>query len=300
MIWGTPVVSATLGETMNSPPTIRLHKYIADCGITSRRKAEGLISRGRVALNGKTITKPGVKLNPTCDIVSVEGEVIHPEAVDPCYILFNKPRGVVTTLSDPEGRKTVMDFFPMIKQRIYPVGRLDYHSEGLLFLTNDGQLAHQVMHPSFAVTKVYEVKVLGAVTANILRTLKKPYRHPGGGVRPQSVRVVGQLPEKTWLEFRLNEGRNREIRRICESADLTIDKLRRVAIGGLSIQNIAPGEFRFLSQRELKLALRLSPQSTQHPQRFISQKRTIDVRTKGTQASRTADDPYYRQYRRRG
>ena len=198
------------------------------------------------------------------------------------------PGPVVTTLNDPEGRKTVLDFIPM-KERIYPVGRLDYHSEGLLLLTNDGEMAHRVMHPSSEVAKVYEVKVFGAINAKILRILKGEHHFPNGTVRPQSVRVIKQLSGKTWLEFRLNEGRNREIRRLCEGAGLTIDKLKRVAIGGLTIQGVGQGEFRLLSKRELLLQL---------GQKFVSCKRTIDVRTKRRQEARLADDPYFLSYRR--
>lgn len=280
---------------MGNPALLRLQKYIADCGITSRRKAELLITQGRVKLNGKIITQLGAKLNPAEDVIAVDGKIIYRESIHKLYILFHKPRSVVTTLHDPEGRKTVIDFFPMIKQRIYPIGRLDYYSEGLLLLTNDGEIAHKVMHPSSQITKIYEVKVFGAVTAKILQDLKKQHSFPEGPVRPKSVRIIQQLPHKTWLEFRLNEGRNREIRRICETVGLTIDKLKRVAMEALTIQGIAPGEFRFLTKKELESYLGFSQKKSQ---RFISQKRTIDVRTKGHQQTRLADDPYYFQYRK--
>ena len=273
---------------------IRLHKYIADCGVTSRRKAELLIAEGRVRVNGKITARQGVVLNPAEDVVAIDGKIIHLESVDRLYILFNKPRSVITTLHDPEGRKTVMDFLPMVGERVYPVGRLDYHSEGLLILTNDGGMAHQIMHPSFNVIKTYEVKVFGAVTEKILKSLKCQHDFPEGPVRPQSVRVIKQLPNKTWLEFRLSEGRNREIRRLCEVVGLTIDKLKRVAIGGLSIQMVASGEFRFLTKRELESQLGFSG----HRQKFTSHKRSIDVRVKRPQGGRSADDPYYFQYRR--
>ena len=151
---------------------VRLQKYIADCGITSRRKAEELIVQGRVEVNGELITELGTKVNAGRDAVVVDGNPIDINRVEKMYLLLNKPRGYVTTLNDPEGRKTVMDLVREISERIYPVGRLDYLSEGLLLLTNDGELANKIMHPSHEVVKVYEVKVFGAVNETILKKLR--------------------------------------------------------------------------------------------------------------------------------
>lgn len=272
---------------------IRLQKYIADCGITSRRKAEVLIEEGRIKVNGRLITELGTKVDPELDVVQFDGVTLSKERIEPVYLVFNKPRGVMTTVHDPEGRKTVMDFLPRLHQRVYPVGRLDYHSEGLLILTNDGEMAHKIMHPSFEVTKVYEVKVFGAVTPDLLKELKKARQFAEGPVKPKSVRIIQQLPTKTWLEFRLNEGRNREIRRICEEVGLTIDKLRRVAIEGLSINGIAPGKFDFISKKELQKLLGMSEPAPD----YVSPKRTIHLSQKGAQATRKADDGYFLQYR---
>lgn len=272
---------------------VRLQKYIADCGITSRRKAEEFIKEGKVKVNGILVTEMGVKVSPGEDAVSVDDKVIGDSNVVPTYIIFNKPRGVVSTVIDPEGRKTVLDFLPRIHQRIYPVGRLDYNSEGLLILTNDGQLAHQIMHPSFEVTKVYEVKVFGAVDSKILKELKAERRIEDGIVRPESVRVIGQLPSKTWLEFRLKEGKNREIRKICEAVGIAIDKLRRVSIENLQLGDLKPGDWVFTNKKEIERLLGLNgfPKNT-----FRSQKRTIDVRVKGVQPCRLANDSYYKKY----
>lgn len=272
---------------------VRIQKYIADCGIASRRKAEQMILEGRVLLNNKKVTEMGVKVNPEEDVVSVDGHIITDSGVDKLYILFNKPRAVVSTVSDPEGRKTVMDFLPRIHQRIYPVGRLDYNSEGLIILTNDGEIAHKVMHPSFNVTKVYEVKVFGAIDQSLLDELKKPRQFEEGPVRPKSVRVIEQLPRKTWLEFRLTEGRNREIRRICEEVGIAIDKLRRVAIEGLTVQGLRPGDCRFLTKKEIDKMLGFNGVKAS----FVSKKRTIDLKQRGVQATRLANDKYYIQYR---
>ncbi|MBF0209146.1 MAG: pseudouridine synthase, partial [Oligoflexia bacterium] len=154
------------------------------------------------------------------------------------YVLFHKPRGCVTTLSDPEGRNSVMDYLKGIPQRIYPVGRLDYYSEGLLLLTNDGDVANRIMHPRYEVMKIYEVKTFGVITEELLRKLKKGVDTSDGPLRPHLVRVIKQLPNKTWLEFRLREGKNREIRRLCEIIGISIDKLKRVAIANLSIDGL--------------------------------------------------------------
>ena len=212
---------------------IRLQKYIADAGITSRRKAEDLILQGRVEVNGDIVRELGVKVHKNDDVVTVDGDTISPSRVEKIYVVFHKPRGCMTTLNDPEGRKTVMDYLGDITERIYPVGRLDYLSEGLLLLTNDGEFANHIIHPSGNITKVYEVKIFGAVNSDILKSLRKGVQTEVGFLKPQSVRVIKQLNSKTWLEFRLTDGKNREIRRLCEAVGLTIDKLKRVAIGGL-------------------------------------------------------------------
>lgn len=282
---------------------LRLQKFIADCGVTSRRKAEELILQGRVRVNGDKITQLGAKVDITEDVVEVDGKILSREVVDKVYILLNKPRGIMTTVHDPEGRQTVMDIIPKLKQRVYPVGRLDYHSEGLLLLTNDGEMANKIMHPSSEVVKVYEVKVFGAVTPKILSLLREKrqvFERDANGrvrkawVRPKSVRVVKQLPNKTWLEFRLNEGRNREIRKICDAVGLTIDKLKRVAIAALNIDGLAPGKFQFLTKDELVKALGM----TNLDVRFVSSKRTLDLNKKGHQDTKRANDNYFKKYRK--
>jgi 23S rRNA pseudouridine2605 synthase len=280
---------------------IRLQKYIADCGITSRRKAEQMITEGRVQINGETVTELGTKVNPNIDVIHVDGHVADLNAVDKIYVLMHKPRGVMTTVTDPEGRETVMDMVKSIAERIYPVGRLDYLSEGLLVMTNDGEIANLIMHPKYNVTKVYEVKVFGTVTEAILNKLRAGTYLEDGFVKPQSVRVVKQLPTKTWLEFRLNEGRNREIRKLCEAVGLTVDKLKRLAIGGLTIDGIAPGKFRMLSKHQLLNALGInedgSPMNTKNA-KFISSKKTIDLARNKPQPGTSADDETFHKFRR--
>lgn len=289
---------------------MRLQKYIADCGITSRRKAEQMIVNGEVKVNGLVCRELGTKVDPDHDSVEVGGQVLNLLGVEKLYVLLNKPRGVVTTVSDPEGRATVIDYCRGIDMRIYPVGRLDYHSEGLLILTNDGEMANMIMHPRYDVTKVYEVKIFGQVTESILNKLKNGMQFPEGFVKPKSVRVLEILPNKTWVEFRLSEGKNREIRRLCEACGLTIDKLRRVAIEGLTIQGLAPGNYRMLSKKELMKALNINADGSKKVQTgYISEKKTINLKEKVSRramlkrrnperASKVATDPSFSRYRK--
>ena len=255
---------------------VRLQKYIAQSGITSRRKAEDLIIQGRVRVNDQLIIELGSKVDPRADIVEVDGQVIDPMGVDSVYVILNKPRGVMTTLSDPEGRETVADIVAPLKRRVYPVGRLDYLSEGLLIMTNDGDMAQKIAHPKYEIEKVYEVKLFGRVNEAILRKLRLGTHGPQGMMRPTSVRVVKQLPNKTWVEFRLKEGKNREIRRICEAAGVTIDKLKRVSIGALSVQGLQPGEWKTIAKSELLKLMGMDKKGNlNRPVKFISAKRTI-------------------------
>lgn len=281
---------------------IRLQKYIADCGITSRRKAEVMIREGRVTINGEVVMELGTKVNIGSDIVMVDGHLADLNAVEPIYLMLHKPRGFVTTLSDPEGRETVMNLVKEISERIYPVGRLDYLSEGLLLMTNDGELANMIMHPKYNVTKVYEVKVFGSVTETILNKLRAGAYLEEGLVKPTSVRVIKQLPTKTWIEFRLNEGRNREIRRLCEAVGLTVDKLKRLAIGGLSIEGVAPGNFRLMSKAQMLGYIGLNEDGTLkqvlNQEGFISSKKTIDLKRKRPQPGTVADDETFQKFRK--
>jgi len=282
--------------------SIRLHKFIADCGITSRRKAEGYILDGRVSVNGKVVTELGTKVNPNTDVVQVDDIALEPSAIDKVYVVLNKPRAYMTTLSDPEGRPTVMELIFGVKQRIFPVGRLDYLSEGLLILTNDGDLANMIMHPKYEVEKVYEVKVFGHVNEALLAKIRRGVMTEDGLLKPKSIRVIEQLPNKTWLEFRLNEGKNREIRKICDAVDLTVDKLRRVAIEGLNIQSLPVGQYMFTTRKELLKALGLSEHGEKIALRkFVSAKKTLNVAKVARIVSKTArpaDDKKFHSFRK--
>jgi len=283
---------------------IRLQKLIADCGVCSRRKAEVLIVGGRVKVNGLVANVLGTKVNPNTDVVEVDDVMVDLMSVDKVYLLLNKPRAYMTTLNDPEGRKTVMDLVQGIPQRVFPVGRLDYLSEGLLLMTNDGDLANKIMHPRYEVTKVYEVKVFGHVNEALLNRIRKGVMTEDGLMKPASVRLIEQLPNKTWLEFRLNEGKNREIRKICEAMELTVDKLRRVAIEGLTIQGLPVGHYDFVTKKDLLKALGMDDNGerlTNLRPRFISEKRTIDT-SKATKmvgkTARLADDRKHQVFRK--
>lgn len=289
-------------KVANQELSVRLQKVIADCGVTSRRKAEGLILDGRVTVNGRTVTELGTKVNPHTDIIQVDERTIELAAVDKVYLVMNKPRAYMTTLSDPEGRPTVMDLIFGVKQRIFPVGRLDYLSEGLLILTNDGDLANMIMHPRYEVEKVYEVKVFGHVNEGILARIRRGVMTEDGLMKPSSVRVIEQLPNKTWLEFRLNEGKNREIRKICDAVDLTVDKLRRVAIEGLNIQSLPVGQYMFTTRKELLKALGLNEHGEKvQDRKFISMKKTLNVAKVAkivASTARPADDKRFQAFRK--
>lgn len=281
--------------------TVRLQKFIADAGVTSRRKAEELIVQGRVKVNGMITALLGSKVDPKVDVVEVDGSVIDLDSVDQVYILLHKPRGVVTTRNDPEGRETVMDLCKEVSERVYPVGRLDYLSEGLLILTNDGELANWVMHPKYEVVKVYEVKVFGAVSESILKKLRAGAELPDGFAKPRSVRVIKQLPTKTWLEFRLGEGKNREIRKICEAHGVVVDKLKRVAIGGLTVEGISPGNYRFITKKNILDALGMKTDGTPKydmPVEYMSAKKSVNLKAKGAQPTTLANDKAFEKFKR--
>jgi len=240
-------------------PTERLQKIIAAAGIASRRKAEEFITAGRVEVNGKTVTELGSKADPQRDHIRVDGKLLHgPER--PIYLVLNKPKGYITAASDPEGRPTVLDLV-RAGARVYPVGRLDYASEGLLILTNDGALAAQLMHASSHVPKTYQVKVSGRPTEAELGKLRSGVvlppdpKHPRAARKgsrktaPAQIRMVRDAPNP-WFEVTLIEGQNRQIRRMFETVGHHVEKIKRVRYGPLEL-DLEPGAFRPLTPAEL-------------------------------------------------
>ncbi len=234
-------------------PTERLQKIIAAAGIASRRKAEELITSGRVQINGQTVTALGTKADPEKDHIRVNGKLLH-GAQRHIYLLLNKPVGYVTTVSDPEKRPTVMNLIRGVGSRIYPVGRLDYASEGLVLMTNDGTLAHKLMKAASHVAKTYVVKVSGKPTEESISKLRGGLSiatDDGRRVRtsPAKIRLVKEGPNP-WYEITLIEGRNRQIRRMFEEVGHHVEKIKRVKYGPLAL-DVPPGKFRPLTLREV-------------------------------------------------
>jgi 23S rRNA pseudouridine2605 synthase len=233
-------------------PAERLQKIIAAAGIASRRKAEELITSGRVQVNGQVVTELGSKADPETDHIRVDGKLLHGRQRY-VYLLLNKPKGYVTTASDPEHRPTVMDLVRGVGSRVYPVGRLDYASEGLLLLTNDGDLAHQLMKAGAHMPKTYVVKVAGKPPDEAIGKLRAGLvirTDDGKRVRtsPAKVKLIRDS-ENPWYEMTLIEGRNRQIRRMFEEVGHHVEKIRRVRYGPLSL-DVEPGKFRSLTLQE--------------------------------------------------
>ena len=229
---------------------IRLQKYLAGAGIAARREAERMILAGRVELNGRVVHELGTRVDPDRDTVRVDGRRVRGSEAR-VYFLLNKPKGYLTTASDPEGRPTVLDLLPRVRERVFPVGRLDWNSEGLLILTNDGELAHRLTHPAAHVPKVYRVKVKGLVPAAALEAVRRGLFLDGRRSLPARVtRISSQA--NTWLEITLYEGRRNQIRRIFQKLGHPVLKLRRIAIGPITDRLLRPGELRRLEPDEIR------------------------------------------------
>lgn len=226
----------------------RLQKILSEMGITSRRKAEDLIFEGRVTVNGRIATI-GTKADPVKDHIKVDGKLlIKPEPK--VYIMFNKPKNVVTSLHDPEGRPTVKDFLKGVKYRVFPVGRLDYDSEGLLLLTNDGDFAHAVLHPSKKISKTYLVKVKGILEEDKIEKLKTGVKLVERMTAPVKVKRIRETENNSWLEIIIYEGKKRQIRRMLEKTGHDVLKLKRIRVDGLELGKLEPGTFRYLTPEE--------------------------------------------------
>lgn len=229
----------------------RLQKVLAKAGVASRRHAEELILSGKVKVNGKFVTELGTKVNPLKDKIYVNGKPL-PAAEKKVYYILNKPRGYVTTASDERGRKTIMDILKGVEQRVYPVGRLDYDSEGLLLLTNDGELTQALTHPSHKVKKTYQVTVKGIPEMEQLKAMAKGLELEDGLTAPADVRLVSIGEDRTSLEISIHEGRNRQVRRMCEHIGHEVLRLRRIRIGSIGLDKLKSGEFRPLILKEVR------------------------------------------------
>lgn len=228
---------------------MRINKYLSGCGIDSRRKCEQLVLDGRVRVNGKTVSALSTDVKDG-DYVEVDGKAVA-LAQRKVYIMFNKPKGCVCTVHDEKGRKTVLDFVKL-KERVFPVGRLDYDTEGLLLLTNDGELANTVTHPKNMVKKVYSVRVEGEPTEAELKRLRAGVEYNGVKYGAAQVSVLGVENNETKLEITVTEGKNHEIKNMIESLGRRVMFLKRTAIGGLRLGGLSRGEWRYLSVKEVE------------------------------------------------
>ncbi len=231
---------------------VRISKYFTDCGIMSRRAADAAVSAGEVKINGVT-AELGQKVIPGVDKVTWKGKpVVMAKDNRKVYIMLNKPRGYVTTLKDEKGRPTVIELVKDVGTRLYPIGRLDMDSDGLLILTNDGELANQLAHPKHDVSKVYYAYVDGNVTTEQLTGMCRPIEIDGKLTAPAAVRKAGYTEYHTVLEVTIHDGRNRQVRRLCEREGLIVRKLTRVSEGPLQLGNLDEGKWRHLSAKELR------------------------------------------------
>lgn len=229
----------------------RLQKIIAQAGVASRREAERLILEGKVTLNGKVVKELGTKADPDKEHIKVNGKLItRPESK--AYLILYKPRGYVTTTSDPEGRPTIMELLEKVKGRVFPVGRLDYDTEGLILCTNDGELAHKLQHPRHEVPKTYFAKVEGVPAPDEITKLRKGIKLEDGMTAPANVKLVRKVEANSWLEIIIHEGRNRQVKRMCEAIGHPVIRLKREGLAFLTLGDLKPGEFRHLTAEEVK------------------------------------------------
>lgn len=229
----------------------RLQKAIANSGYTSRRKAEDLIREGRVEVNGEVVSELGFKVKKG-DIIMIDGKAL--EGENKVYYVFYKPKGCICTLSDELGRKTVIDYFEDVQERIYPVGRLDYDTTGVLLMSNDGEFANLMMHPSSHLEKVYEVTIDGLITGDSLHSLEKGIYLEGVKTLPCKIKVVGKDTEHktTMLMIKLVEGKNRQVKKMFEAVGHKVKRLHRLQVGFINVKGLRPGEYRRLKPQEVK------------------------------------------------
>ncbi len=230
----------------------RLQKIIAQAGLASRREAEKMIAEGRVVLNGAIVSEAGTKADPAKDHIRVDGKLLKKPSRK-VYLMLNKPKRCITTRSDPEGRQTVMDLITGVKERVSPVGRLDYDTEGLLLLSNDGDLANALMHPKNEIEKTYWAKVRGQMSeATLLKVARGGISLPTGKTAPCKIRPLHKTQENGWVELILHEGKKREIRRVLERVGHPVVKLKRIAYAFLKLRGLASGSYRHLTTYEVK------------------------------------------------
>jgi pseudouridine synthase len=252
LLWSAKICAS--GETSNYSDNMeRLQKILARAGLASRREAERWIAEGRVTVNGAVVRKLGSQADPAKDSIKVDGKRIKPAAA-PLYYAFHKPPGVITTLNDPEHRPDLTPYLEQLgeKRRLFPVGRLDYNTTGLLLFTNDGDFALRLTHPRFGVKKLYRAKLSACPTNEDLARLRKGIRLEDGMSAPARARVIDKLRKNAWVEIEVQEGRKREVRRMFEALGFFVEKLVRIKVGSVSLGALAPGELRPLSRVEVE------------------------------------------------
>ena len=276
--------------------TERLQKILARAGFASRRGAEELIAAGRVKVNGKRASELGVKADVRKDRIEVDGKLVTVEPL--VYVLFHKPRGVVCTMSDPEGRTTVAQYVSDVRARVVPVGRLDFHTSGVLLLTNDGEFSAALAHPSRKVEKVYVAKVRGVMDNAAIERLAQPIEIEGNMTRPAEVKRLRVEGDKTWIQIVLHEGRNRQIHRMLEAAGSAVFRLARLSFAGLTADGLRPGQWRFLSKDELRefkatfgYPKRIAaPPAAPEPERVARTRRRLEKRIANSKRFNPAND----------
>jgi 23S rRNA pseudouridine2605 synthase len=231
-------------------PEIRLQKFLAEAGIDSRRKCEKLILNGRVSVNGRIVTELGFKVSES-DIVELDGKRVRPEGKK-VYIMFHKPAGYVTTVKDQFSRKTVLDLIEGVEERIFPVGRLDYDTSGLLLLTNDGELANKLTHPKYEIDKVYLAKIKGEIDYNVIRAFEEGMEIDGDITAPARIRTVEKYEKNSLVEITIHEGRNRQVRKMLEKSGHDVIRLKRAAFGPLMLDDLKEGHWRHLRPEEVR------------------------------------------------
>ena len=232
----------------------RLQKIISAAGIASRRHAEKLITAGRVSIDGAVVNELGAKADAGKNIIRIDGKIISVEKTN-LYIALNKPAGFVTTMSDPQRRPTVVDLMGTVPERVYPVGRLDYDSAGLLLLTNDGDFAQKIQHPRFQIPKVYRVKIQGHLSKEELKKLSKGIKLADGVFKPENIQIGKFNDQSCWLRLTLKEGKNRIIRRGFEASSYRVTRLVREAVGDIKLGNLKEGSWRYLTKKEITCLL---------------------------------------------
>lgn len=230
---------------------MRLQKYIASCGIASRRKAEEMIADGRVEVNGKIVMEMGIKVDPKKDKVKVDGKFIRKEK-EKVYIMLNKPIGYITSLKDEEGRRIVTDLIEGVDERIFPVGRLDADTTGLLLLTNDGDITYKLTHPSYEIVKKYIAIVEGVPNRMELEKFRNGMMLDGRLTAKASVKIAKRYEDEAILEIEIHEGRNRQVKKMCEMINHPVKKLKRVSLGEIELGGMETGNWRYLDEEEME------------------------------------------------